>query len=205
MNICIVAQARITELEAQVAAYSRSHLGILSGPAIRHELAQLTTPVDLVVFDWRKQNEWNALLGWNAANVPLSQAACVDYAGPERRQNARTIDLRGQIGGDEIAIAVDVGNGAGLMRRILRELIAMNAALTPCQVAGIRAKTGGLISGFCIAAVLVEHSHNALADTMRAVDMTGVLKAGRTTGVRATSGVKGTVLARMQPSGRSAQ
>src|SRR5260221_5869106 len=178
MNTCIVARTRITELEARVAAYGRSHLGILSGPAIRYELAQLHGPVDILVFDWRKQNEWNALLGWDAANAPLSQAARVDYAGIERRHAQRTIDLRGQWGGDEIAMAVDLGCGRGLLARLLRELLTLNQALTPALRAGISAKTGGLIDGFCIAAVLIEGSTRPLEDAARAVDATGVLKRG---------------------------
>jgi len=198
---------RIAALEVQVKAYAHSHLQILSGPAIRYELAQLSCGsdappcVDLLVFDWRKQNEWNSILGWDAANVPLSQAARVDYAGLDRRHARRVIDLRGQIGGDEIAIAVDAGDGRGLLRRLLRELIVMNAALTPIQRAKITQKTGGLIGGFCVAAVLVEGSHRPLADTKRALDMTGVLKSGRSTGIRATSGRSGTTICRMRASG----
>ena len=194
----IVAQRqRIAELEQKLAAYGTSHLGILSGPAVRYELAQLCGPVDLVIFDWRKQNEWNAVLGWNPANVFLSQAARVDYAGIERRHAERTIDVRGQWGGDEVVIAVDAGQGRGLLIRLLRELVTMNAALTPAQVASIRTKTGGLISGFCVAAVLIESSTQPLEDATRAIDATGVLKAGHNTGCRATSGARGTVVARL--------
>lgn len=187
----------IRQQQQRIAAYGTSHLGILSGPAIRYELAQLTQPVDLLVFDWRKQNEWNAVLGWNPANAWLGHAARIDYAGIERRHTERTIDLRGQWGGDEIVMAVDVGHGKGLLARLLRELLAMNAALTPAQVEAIRAKTGNLISGFCVAAVLVEGSTRPLEDATRAVDATGALKAGRTTGCRATSGRPGTVVARL--------
>jgi hypothetical protein len=197
MYDAIIAQQRIAELETKLAAYGTSHLGILSGPAIRYELSLLTTPVDLVIFDWRKQNEWNSILGWNPANIWLSQAARVDYAGIERRHATRSIDLRGQWGGDEIVIAVDTGHGRGLLTRLLRELVAMNAALTPAQVTAIRAKTGNLISGFCVAAVLVEASTHPLEDATRAIDATGALKAGRATGQRATSGVRGTVVARL--------
>jgi hypothetical protein len=187
----------IRQQEALIAAYGTSHLGIFSGPAIRYELAQLRGPVDLVIFDWRKQNEWNTILGWNPANVFLSQAARVDYAGLERRHAERAIDVRGQWGGDEIVIAVDAGHGRGLLCRLLRELVAMNQALTPAQVASIRTKTGGLISGFCVAAVLVEASTDALGDATRAIDATGALKAGHATGCRATSGARGTVVARL--------
>ncbi len=196
MNISILTQ-RITKLETQVAAYGRSHLGILSGPAIRYELSLLSTPIDLLVFDWRKQNEWNAILGWDGANAPLGQAARADYAGVERRHARRAIDLRGQWGGDEIVMAVDVGHGRGLLARLLRELLTMNQALAPEHHAAIVEKTGGLISGFCVAAVLVEASTHALRDATRAVDATGVLKAGQSTGCRATSGARGTVVARL--------
>jgi len=195
----ILPQQRIAELEALVTAYGTSHLGILSGPAIRHELAQLHTPVDLLAFDWRKAHEWIEILTWDGANAPLSQAARVDYAGVEKRHAARTIDVRGQWGGDEIVIAVDAGHGRGLLTRLLRELIAMNAALSPAQHADISDRTGGLITGFCVAAVLVEGSRNPLDDARRAIDMTGVLKAGAQTGERASSGARGTIIGRLIP------
>jgi hypothetical protein len=187
----------IQALETQVAAYGRSHLGILSGAAIRYELAQLTGPVDLVVFDWRKQNEWNAILGWNPANVFLGRAARVDYAGVDRRHTTRQIDLRGQYGGDEVVMAVDVGCGLGLFQRLLREVAAMNKELSPLHRAEILARTGGLVCGFSVAAVLVEGSTHALRDAARAIDATGELKKGCVTGERATSGARGSVLGRM--------
>lgn len=191
-------QRSIAELEALVNAYGRSHLGILSGPAIRHELAQLTTPVDLLCFDWRKQNEWNAILGWDAANAPLGQSARTDYAGIDRRHATRSIDLRGQWGGDEIVIAVDAGQGFGLLMRLLGELVTMNDALTPAQRAEISDRTGGLISGFAVAAVLVRGSTDPMTDARRAIDMTGALKSGAQTGARATSGAVGTVIGRLE-------
>lgn len=195
----IVAQHRIAALEAQVAAYSHSHLGILSGSAIRYELAQLHTPVDLLVFDWRKLHDWNSILGWDNASVAMGQAARVDYAGLDRRHATRAIDLRGQYSGDELVLAVDVGDGLGLLRRLLRELVVLNAALTERQHAQIAAATGGTVNGFCVAAVLVEATRRPLLDAARAVDATGALKAGRMTGLRATSGARGTVLARLRP------
>jgi hypothetical protein len=188
---------RIAALEVQVAAYGTSHLGILSGPAIRYELSLLTAPVDLLVYDWRKQNEWNSILGWDAGNAPLGQSARIDYAGIDRRHATRAIDLRGQYGGDEIVMAVDCGSGRGLLARLLRELITLNAGLSAAQHQDISDRTGGLISGFCVAAVLVESTAHALLDAARAVDMTGVLKKGIQTGARATSGARGTVIGRL--------
>jgi hypothetical protein len=185
------------ELEAYASACSQSHLGILSGPAIRHELSLLHTPVDLLVYDWRKAHEWIDILTWDGANAPLGQSARIDYAGIDRRHATRTIDLRGQYGGDEIVMAVDAGDGRGLLTRLLRELITMNRALTPAQKADISDRTGGLITGFCVAAVLVESTGHALTDAARAVDMTGVLKRGTQTGTRATSGAAGTVIGRL--------
>jgi hypothetical protein len=187
-------QRSIAELEALVNAYGTSHLGILSGAAIRYELAQLHTPVDLLVYDWRKQNEWNSILGWDAGNAPMGQSARIDYAGIDRRHATRRIDLRGQYGGDEIVIACDVGDGRGLLLRLLRELITLNAGLSPAQHQAISDRTGGLITGFAVAAVLVEGSTHALLDAARAVDMTGVLKKGVQTGTRATSGAAGTII-----------
>lgn len=196
----------IAALRARVKVLSASHLGILSSAAIRLELAQLTTPVDLLVIDWRKLHEWNAMLTWDGANVAFGHAARVDYAGVDRRAVARgadrrltprAIDLRGQYGGDELVMAVDIGHGRPLLARLLRELIVMNAALTAAQVADISDRTGGLISGFCVAAILVEGSRHALLDAARAIDATGVLKAGVQTGSRASSGARGTVLGRI--------
>lgn len=184
--------------EARIAAYGTSHLGILSGPAVRYELAQLTAPCDLVAFDWRKLHEWNAILGYSASNVFLGRAARAGYAGADRRATARTLDLRGQYGGDEIVCAVDVGNGIGLLRRILREVAVMNQEMSDTHRAAIAQRTGGLIGGFAIAAVLVEGSTRPLNDTERAINATGQMKAGIATGARATSGARGSVLGRME-------
>lgn len=198
---------RIAELEREnaalstrLAAYGRSHLGILSGPAIRYELSLLTTPVDLFVFDWRKQNEWNGILGWTPANHYIGQAARADYAGPDQRHRTRAVDLRGQWGGDEVVMAVDAGDGRGLLTRVLRELLVLNAGLSAEHRAKIAEKTGGLISGFCIAAVLIEHTYCALADAERAIDATGTLKTGAITGSRATSGRAGTIVTSLEAS-----
>jgi hypothetical protein len=187
----------LEESEALVTAYSQSHLGILSGPAIRYELSRLMTPVDILAIDWRKLHEWNDLIGRKPANDAMSQAARVDYAGIDRRHTARRIDLRGQYDGDELVMAVDPGHGLGLLTRLLRELLAMNAALTAVQISAITARTGGLISGFAVAAVLIEGSRTPLLDAARAVAATGVLKAGLQTGARATSGARGTVIGRL--------
>lgn len=188
------------EMAARLAAYGRSHLGILSGPAIRYELSLLTTPVDLFVFDWRKQNEWNGILGWTPANYYIGRAARADYAGPDQRHHQRAVDLRGQWGGDEIVMAVDAGDGRGLLARVLRELIALNLSLSAEQRTKITEKTNGLIGGFCIAAVLIEHTCSALADAERAIDATGTLKAGVVTGSRATSGRAGTLITSLEAS-----
>lgn len=196
---------RIAALEVQVKAYAHSHLQILSGPAIRYELAQLSCGsdappcVDLLVFDWRKQNEWNSILGWDAANVPLSQAARVDYAGLDRRHATRRIDVRGQWGGDEIVIAVDTGDGRGLLRRLLCGVATMSQSLPAAHRAAIRQRTGNVISGFAVAAVLIEGSRRPLLDAARGVDATGGLKQGRQTGARASSGACGTVIGQLRP------
>lgn len=184
-------------LQAQNDAYRYSHLGILSGPAVRYELAQLTEPCDLIAFDWRKLHEWNDILGRSPSNVFFGNLARADYAGVDRRHAARALDLRGQWDGDEILMAVDAGCGHGLFTRLLRELVTMNHEMSTSHRAAITQRTGGLIDGFCIAAVLVECSTRPLRDAERAIDATGVLKAGNVTGTRALSGARGTVLGRM--------
>lgn len=187
----------IEELEILVTAYGRSHLGILSGPAIRHELSLLTLPCDIIALDWRKLHEWNDLIGRAPASAAMGRAVRTDYAGIDRRHATRTLDLRGQYDGDELVIAVDAGSGIGLLRRLLRELATMNALLTDANRTAIRDRTGGLLSGFSIAAVLVEGTTRASADAARAVDATGELKKGRQTGTRASSGAVGTVIGRL--------
>ncbi len=187
-----------TELRRQVEAYRYSHLGILSGPAIRYELAQIAEPVDLLMVDWRKLNTWNDVLGFNLANDFMGRAARVPWDGVDRRLVPRRIDLRGQYGGDELLFAVDVGCGGGLRGRFLAELDALTAELTAEQRARAELKTGGLIDCFCVAAVLIEGSTHPLADAARAIEQVGELKAGRITGNRDTSGARGTVLGELE-------
>lgn len=188
----------IAVMEAKLAASWHSHLGILSGPAIRYELAHLTQPVDIVAFDWRKLHEWNDIMGYSPSNVFFGQAARVYYDGNDRRATERTVDLRGHWGGDEIIMAVNAGHGRGLLCRLLHEIALMNREMSRSHRAAIIHRTGGLIGGFAIAAVLVEGSTRPLEDATRAIDATGVLKAGIVTGCRATSGARGTVLGRLR-------
>ncbi len=186
------------ELKKQVEAYRWSHLGILSGAAIRHELSQISEPVDLLMVDWRKLNTWNDVLGFNLANDFMGRAARVPWDGVERRFVPRRIDLRGQYGGDEILFAVDTGCGRGIRARFLAELDALTAELTAEQRARAELKTGGLIDGFCVAAVLIEGSTQPLIDAARAIERVGELKAGRITGDRDTSGARGTVIGELE-------
>ncbi len=80
----------------------------------------------------------------------------------------------------------------------MRELRTLSAELTPAQRDDIYERTGGLIDGFCIAAILVECSPRPLTDAHRAVNAANQLKAGRRTGERATSGAFGNIFARME-------
>lgn len=188
----------IAVMQAKLAASWHSHLGILSGPAIRYELAQLDRPVDVLAFDWRKLHEWNEIMGYSPSNAFFGRAVRTYYEGPDRRTTPRALDLRGQWNGDEIVCAVDAGHGRGLLARLLAELAIMNREMSVSHRSAILRRTGGLIEGFAIAAVLIESSTHPLQDAARAVDATGTLKAGIVSGTRATSGARGTVLGRME-------
>lgn len=189
------------ELLIYAQACSVSHLGILSGPALRYELSLLDGPVDVLAIDWRKLHEWNDLLGYDVANTFLAQFAQTRQ-GRERRRFPRVkharrparLDIRGQWGGDELVFAVAPGDGLGLLLRLLRALDTLSAQLTPAQRQAIGDRTGGLLDGFAIAAVLVCGTSTPLTDARRAVDECGKLKAGRQTGDRATSGAAGTII-----------
>jgi hypothetical protein len=189
------------ELLAYAQACSTSHLGILSGPALRYALARIDGPVDILAIDWRKLHEWNDLLGYDAANTFVAQFAQTRQ-GRERRHFPRVkharrparLDVRGQWGGDELVFAVAAGDGLGLLMRLLRALDVLTAQLSAAQRQAIADRTGGLLDGFAIVAVLITNSQAPLTDARRAVDECGRLKAGRQTGERATSGAAGTVI-----------
>lgn len=207
MNVSMLSRS---ELEDYAQACSASHLGILSGPAIRYELGQLTESVDLIAIDWRKLHEWNDILGYDVSNVFLAEFAQTRHGTDRRRvtraKNSRRparLDLRGQWGGDELLFAVSAGDGLGLLMRLLRALDTLSARLTSEQRQAIAERTGGLIDGFAIVAVLVPSSTDAYhrnewgrdaGDSARAVAECGRLKAGRQTGERATSGAPGTII-----------
>jgi len=207
MDMSILSRA---ELEAYATACSASPLGILSGPAIRHELAPLSGPVDIIAVDWRKLHEWNDLLGYDVSNVFLAEFAQTRL-GTERRRLLRfaparrpaRIDIRGQWGGDELLFAVNAGDGVGFLMRLVSALDTLSARLSEAQRQSIQEKTGGLIDGFAVAAVLIASSTDAYhwdnrgqdaGDASRAVAECGKLKAGVATGERATSGAAGTII-----------
>lgn len=191
-------QIENAKLRKLLDVYKWSSFGVLTPPALRYELAQLIGPLDLVVWDWRKLHEWNEVLGWDVSGAFLRRAATYDFAGPERRHHTRHIDVRGQWGVDEIVWAVDAGDGRGLLARLVRELRTLTNELTPAQRDDIYTRTGGLIDGFCISAILIEGSIRPLMDTERAVPAANRLKLGRQTGSRATSGTAGSVFGRME-------
>lgn len=208
---------RITDLEAECAELRFTHLGILSGPAIRRALRLQETPMDVLAIDFRKLHEWNDLLGRERANIYLArlgQTRSSDRPIPPtsapRRQAPREgssdrravpRDISGQYGGDELVIAVPCGDGRGLLARMLRLLGAMSLELTCEERAIIHARTEGLLTGFAAVFVLVEGSRAPLSDACRAVAECDRLKSGgRQTGQRATSGRAGTIIGSLLPS-----
>lgn len=194
----------IIEQQQIIAELSTCHLGILSGTAIRRELAHIEGPCDIIAIDWRKLHEWNEILGYDVSNVFLAKFAQTRQ-GHDRRCMPRgsdrrptRLDVRGQWGGDELVFAVAAGDGMGLLMRLLRAIDTLTQQLTPAQRQAITERTGGLIDGFCIAAVLVTGSTQPLLDATRAVKECGILKAGNHTGNRATSGRAGTIISTLE-------
>lgn len=189
----------ISQQQQAIAELSSTHLGVLSGPAIRRALRQMPGPVDLIALDFRKLHEWNELLGYDLATRYFAQF-CQTRTRARRATDRRALDVRGQWGGDEIVLAVAAGSGLGLLLRLVRALDTMTEQLTPEQRAAIEARTGGLLSGFAAVLVLIERSTVPIVDAARAVQECGALKAGgRQTGERATSGRPGTIIGTMQP------
>ena len=219
MNTNILAQhstpeliALIVEQQAIINELSHCHLGIMSGGGIRRALSRLTGPVDIIAIDWRKLHEWNDILGYDGSNVFFAQFAQTRHTTDRRAtmHTHRPLDVRGQWGGDELVFAVGAGDGIGLLMRLIASLDALTAQLNAGQRAAITTCTGGLVDGFCIVAVLIPNSTDVYhrdtygrdaGDVARAVAECGRLKAGTTTGARATSGAAGTIIGTLMPGG----
>lgn len=205
---------------------SYSHLGILSGPAIRRALRIETEairqgtakPMDIIASDYRKLHEWNepSVLGYDLSNVYFAEFAQtrggrdrrqIERAAPSRRPTCR--DLRGQWNGDELVFGVEAGQGIGLLMRFIHALDTLSERLTPAQRDAMRARTGGLFDGFAAVFVLIQNStdvyrrngHVDEGDAARAVAECGVLKSGNVTGARATSGRAGTIIGTLKAGG----
>lgn len=190
----IALQRLLIEKQAIIDELSMSHLGILAPAAIRRALRLTVAPCDIIAIDFRKLHEWNDLLGYDVAN---------DYYGRFVRQregfDGRRRDVRGQWGGDECVIAADVGDGAGLIVRMVQLLEQLTSELAPAVRAEMSTRTAGLIDGFAAVFVLVPRSRWPLHDAKRAVDECGELKKGNQTGQRATSGKAGTIIGSIGP------
>ena len=181
------------ELVAHALRLSISPLGVLSPVAIRSVLAQLDGPVDVVATDLRKLHDWNGVLGFDTATRYLAAFAQV------RATPVRPLDLRGQWGGDELIYVVGVGDGPGLLDRLTTALEQFTGTLTAAQRAEIDRRTGGLIDGFAAAMVLAPAATHPLAAAEAAIEQLHVIKGGRITTERATSGAPGTVIAVLAP------
>jgi hypothetical protein len=181
---------RIVDLESQLNRYKFSHLGILSGPAIRDALANLTGAWDIICLDIRKMHQLNEALTWSGANLHLVKPFV-----QTRRADGRPVDIAGQWGGDEVVFAVPAGDGRGFVRRLLSAAQSLTDGLSREQRAFLRHQTGGLVDGLCVALVCVEGVDSDYLDvTEKALDLANVLKEGTATGERATSGAKGTIV-----------
>jgi hypothetical protein len=173
-------------MEAELNELRYCHFGVLSPAATRRAVRLHTGLCDVVVVDIRKMNALNAVLGWSRAN---------SFVGELVRH--RVADIAGQWGGDEFVFVVPAGDGAGLLSRLLKAAAELTKGLTLQERAKLEEKTAGLVNGFHLAAVLVANVTNVSVAVDRAIDATGLLKEGRNTGDRNTSGTRGTQLARM--------
>jgi hypothetical protein len=183
-------RVKIADLESQLNRYKYSHLGILSGPAIRDALMNLEGSWDIIAIDIRKMHQLNEALTWSGANLhliaPLVQT---------RRADGRPVDVAGQWAGDEVVFAVPAGDGRGFVRRLLSAAQTLTDSLSDAQRVYLRQQTGGLVDGLCVALVCVEGvDADYLSSTEKALDLANTLKEGTTTGERATSGARGTVV-----------
>lgn len=163
-----------------------SHFDVLSAAAVRMALQRATGPKDVVVVDIRKMHDLNTVLGREGTDRLIKQL--IQY---RTNDPARPIDIAGQWGGDEFVFVVPCGDGAGLIGRLLYEAAALTKGLTPAQRAELRLRTGGLIDGLNIACVLVKEARDLTAAVAQGIEGTNVLKAGRITGERSTSGSVG--------------
>lgn len=171
-------------------ALRQSHFGILTPAAIRYELSHQRRRRDVIAIDVRKLHDLNAVLGYDRANVLIAQwiAGCV-----------RTTDTWGQYGGDEIVGMVPVGDGRGVLTRLIARAEQISTQIAPEQRAALVQRTGGLVDGFCIAACLIEDAAApAVAAASALADVQRLKEAGPVTGVRSTSGAPGTLVAIQQ-------
>lgn len=192
------ATATIAELHAIINELSMSHLGIFSPAAIRRELRLLDTPCDLICIDLRKMHDLNEVLGYGVVNRYFGIFARTRMH-DELHVAARSHDLRGQWGGDEVVIACAVGDGTGLIMRLINALNVLSAGLTATHRRAMNERTGGLVDGFAAVFVLIPNSTQPLRDAARGVDECGRLKAGNVTGCRSTSGKSGTIIGTLAP------
>ncbi len=176
--------ALIADQQSIIAELSMSHLGILAPAAIRRALRLTLGPRDLICIDLRKLHDLNEVLGYDTANI---------YFGSFARTRIHD-DVRGQWGGDEVVIACALGDGLGLLTRLVTALDTLTAKLTPIQRQAIALRTGGLVAGLCAVFVLIENSTDLLPDATRGIDECGRLKKGNVTGRRSTSGKPGTII-----------
>ncbi len=201
--------ALLAEQQSVIAELSQSHLGIMSGSAIRRALRLADGPLDIIACDWRKLHEWNDIIGYDMSNVFIAEFAQTRRGRDRRRGNpSARCDLRGQWGGDELVFAVTAGQGIGLLLRLVRALDALSSRLSDVQRARITEQTSGLINEFAGVFVLVPNSTDLYhrdargrdaGDVARAVAECGRLKAGNVTGQRATSGRSGTIIGTLMP------
>lgn len=198
MNIAHATTSTVAELHAIINELSMSHLGIFSPAAIRRELRLLDTPCDLICIDLRKMHDLNEVLGYGVVNRYFGVFARTRMH-DELHVAARSHDIRGQWGGDEVVIACGIGDGAGLLMRLINALDVLSAGLTATHRRAMHERTGGLVDGFAAVFVLIPNSAHPLRDAARGVDECGRLKAGNVTGSRSTSGKPGTIIGTLAP------
>lgn len=182
----------IIRLQTIIERLRWSHFGVLTAEALRMEVEKIDGPRDILAVDVRKVNAMNSALGYNRTTGLVAKLV-PHLAGKGRRTDQVGQYLEGQYGsGDEFIYVVPVGDGLGMMKRILRRAARLTRRLTFAERLLLYTKTGGIVNGINLACVLVRGSTNILDDMARAIDGTTILKAGKDTGDRDTSGAKGT-------------
>lgn len=176
---------------AYIRYLSGTHFRVPGPQATRLHLrlwSLMRRPCAVLALDVRKLHTLNIVLGYSASTELVAQLVQI-----RRLPGRGRPDFVGQWGGDEFLIRVPPGAAWLVAQRIRGRADELTERMTPAQRLALREHTGGLVDGLCVAIAVVEWTNDAYDAARRAIDHTDVLKAGRVTGDRATSGAVGHV------------